>query len=249
MKRMVIGGVLLGALVVCCLIPAGRAGLAQSDNSMKALIQETFRSPARQEPPWMGAEISLKGDPVMGNPNAKVVMVEFTDYQCPFCGAAFRHVYLPVVANYVKTGKVKYVIHDFPLQGLHSQAVKAAEAARCAGGQGKYWDMHDRLFENQGNLGEKGLVASARALKLNVPQFRQCLDTGKYKAEIEREVQTAIKLGVTGTPAFFIGTTGAAPDTFRPAKEIDGAYPYATFKKAIDNALSAATGDPKAAKP
>lgn len=262
MKRMARGGVLLAALVgAWCLIPVGSGGLAQSGNGMKTpLLKEIQKAEAPREdmqngagntnaapppkPLFNGPEISIKGDPVMGNPNAKVTLVEFADYQCPFCGHAFHHVYLPMVEQYVKTGKVRYVIHDFPLTQIHSHAFKAAEAARCAGDQGKYWEMHDRLFENQKALDEKGLVAAAQALGLDMDEFQQCLDSGKYKSEIEREIQSGIKLGVRGTPFFFIGPSGNDPDKFTATSEIDGAYPYGTFKKAIEDALSAAGENP-----
>jgi protein-disulfide isomerase len=265
MRKMAKTGVLLAAIVIAwCLIPAGQAGLAQSNEDIKTLIKEIQEMKAAQEamqkditaikerlipkppPPFKGADISIQGDPVMGNKDAKVTLVEFTDYQCPFCGRAFRQTYPPVVAEYVKTGKVKYVLHDFPLEQLHPNAFKAAEAARCAGDQGKYWEMHDRLFGDQKALDEKGLEASAQALGLDTKQFQQCLDTGKYKAEIESEIQAGKELGVTGTPTFFLGPSGAEPGKFRATKKIGGAFPYTAFKQAIDDIISPPKEEPKA---
>ena len=265
MKRMAKTGALLAALVTAwCLVPAGQVCLAQSSEDMKTLMKEIQEMKAAQEamqkditaikerlipkppPPFTGADISIKGDPVMGDKDAKVTLVEFTDYQCPFCGRAYRQTYPPVVAEYVKTGKVRYVLHDYPLAQLHPNAFKAAEAARCAGDQGKYWEMHDRLFGDQKALDEKGLEASAQALGLDMKQFQQCLDTGKYKAEIDSEIQAGRKLGVTGTPTFFIGPSGAEPDKFRATKKIGGAFPYTAFKKAIDDIMSPPKEEPKA---
>ncbi len=254
--------VLFAAIVTAlCMVPAGRVCLAQSSDDMKTLMKEIQELKASQEamqkditaikerlipkppPPFQGADISIQGDPVMGDKDAKVTMVEFTDYQCPFCGRAFQQTYPPVVAEYVKTGKLRYVIHDYPLQQLHPNAFRAAEAARCAGDQGKYWEMHDRLFGNQQALDEKGLEASAQALGLDTQQFQQCLDTGKYKAEINNEIKVGTSLGVTGTPTFFLGPTGTDPNKFRATKKIAGAFPYTAFKQAIDDIVS----PPKAA--
>ncbi|MGA8185360.1 MAG: thioredoxin domain-containing protein [Terriglobia bacterium] len=253
--------VLLAALVAAWwLLPPGQVCLAQSSNSnsddIKMLIKEIQEMKATQEamqkditaikerlipqppPPFEGADISIQGDPVMGSKDARVTLVEFTDYQCPFCGRAFRQTYPPVVAEYVKTGKLRYVIHNYPLTQLHANAFRAAEAARCAQDQGKFWEMHDRLFGNQKSLDEKGLEASARALGLDTQQFQQCLTSGKYKKEVQDEVEAGKKLGVTGTPTFFLGPTGNDPDQIKAIKKIDGAFPYTAFKKAIDDILS-----------
>ncbi|HET7100115.1 MAG TPA: thioredoxin domain-containing protein, partial [Terriglobia bacterium] len=163
---------LLTALVAAwCLVPAGQVFLAQSSHGdsddIKTLIEEIQEMKASQEamqkditaikerlipkppPPFEGAAFSIQGDPVMGDKDARVALVEFTDYQCPFCGRAFRQTYPPVVAEYVKTGKLRYVIHNYPLTQLHANAFRAAEAARCAQDQGKFWEMHDRLFSDQ----------------------------------------------------------------------------------------------------
>jgi len=273
MRTLTKGYVLLAALVAAwCLLPAGQVCLAQSNNNdeMKTLIKEIQQMKAAQEamqkditaikerlipkppPPFKGADISLKGDPVMGNKDAKVTLVEFTDYQCPFCGRAYRQTYPPVVAEYVKTGKVRYVIHNYPLTQLHPNAFRAAEAARCAQDQGKFWEMHDRLFGNQKALDEKGLEASAKALGLDTQKFDQCLTSGKYKKEIQAEVAAGRKLGVTGTPTFFLGPTGNDPNEIRATKKIGGAFPYTAFKKAIDDIISPSKPAPDskaAAKP
>jgi len=260
MRTLTKGYVLLAALVAAwCLVPAGRVGLAQSNNNsddIKTLIKEIQELKASQEamqkditaikerlipkppPPFKGADISIQGDPVMGSKDAKVTLVEFTDYQCPFCGRAFRQTYPPVVAEYVKTGKLRYVIHNYPLTQLHANAFRAAEAARCAQDQGKFWEMHDRLFGNQKALDQKGLEASAKALGLDTQQFDQCLTSGKYKKEIQEEVAAGKKLGVTGTPTFFLGPTGNDPNEVKATKKIGGAFPYTAFKKAIDGILS-----------
>ena len=275
MRTLTKGYVLLAALVAAWfLLPAGQVSLAQSSNSnnddIKTLIKEIQQMKAAQDamqkditaikerlipkppPPFKGADISIKGDPVMGSKDASVTLVEFTDYQCPFCGRAFRQTYPPVVAEYVKTGKLRYVIHNYPLTQLHSNAFQAAEAARCAQDQGKFWEMHDRLFGDQKALDQKGLEASAKALGLDTQQFQQCLTSGKYKAEIQSEVEAGKKLGVTGTPTFFLGTHGRDPKTVKATQKIGGAFPYTSFKMAIDDLMAPAKPAPDskaAAKP
>jgi protein-disulfide isomerase len=105
--------------------------------------------------------LSVDGAPSMGNGDAKVTLIEFSDYQCSFCGRHFSQTLPRLMTEYVKTGKVKYVLRDFPLEPIHPLAFKAAEAARCASDQGKYWEMHDRLFSNQQALGPKDLPRHA----------------------------------------------------------------------------------------
>ena len=138
--------------------------------------------------------------------------------------------------DYIDTGKMKHVFMDFPL-AMHSHAQKAAEAADCAGDQGKFWEMHDKLFANQQALGQEGLLKNAEALGLDMPKFKECLDTGKYAEGIKKQMAEGQKAGITGTPAFLLGYS--EPDgKVKATKKISGAQPYASFKSAIDEMLS-----------
>ncbi len=138
--------------------------------------------------------------------------------------------------DYIETGKMKHVFMDFPLP-MHSQAMKAAEAANCAGDQGKFWEMHDKLFANQQALKQEDLVKHAEALGLDMTKFKQCLDSGKRAEVIKKEMAEGQKAGVTGTPAFLIGFS--QPDgKVKATKKIVGAQPYASFKAAINEMLS-----------
>ncbi len=138
--------------------------------------------------------------------------------------------------DYIDTGKMKHVFMDFPLP-MHGNAMKASEAALCAGDQGKFWEMHDKLFANQQALGQEGLLKNAEALGLDMTKFKKCLDSGKYAAEIQKEIAEGQKAGVSGTPAFLLGF--AEPDgKVKATKKIVGAQPYASFKTAIDDMLS-----------
>jgi len=140
--------------------------------------------------------------------------------------------------EYIATGKVKYVFVDFPLP-FHKNASKAAEAAHCAGEQGKYWEMHDQLFANQNALDPKNLSEYAKKIELDIPKFEQCLDSGKYTEEIKKEMAEGQKAGVSGVPAFLMGLTDLNnPKTLKATKKIVGAQPYAKFKETIDGFLS-----------
>ena len=138
--------------------------------------------------------------------------------------------------DYIDTGKIKYVFMDFPLP-IHGQAMKASEAALCAGDQGKFWEMHDRLFANQNALAPEALLKHAEALGLDMDKFKECLDSGKHSAEIKAAMAEGQKAGVTGTPAFLLGFL-ESDSKVKATKKISGAVPYANFKATIDEMLS-----------
>jgi protein-disulfide isomerase len=141
-------------------------------------------------------------------------------------------------SDYIKTGKVKYVFRDLPLESIHKNAFKAAEAASCAGDQDKFWEMHDRLFANQGTLGSADLLSHAQAIALDMSKFQQCLESGKFAPAIRKNMADASNAGITGTPAFILGVSDPKSLQVKVLKVISGAQPFAAFKDAIDNALS-----------
>ncbi|MBI3627890.1 MAG: DsbA family protein [Candidatus Sungbacteria bacterium] len=168
-------------------------------------------------------------DPILGDPNAKVAVVEFSDFQCPFCEQFFQSVEPGLVRDYVRTGKVKFVYRDFPLSSIHPMAEKAAEAGQCAKEENKFWQMHDAIFQNQPDLSIANLKLWAKNIGLDQAKFNDCLDSGKYAEAIAKEVGAGTRLGVNGTPFTFVNGIG-----------ISGAQPYAQFKAAIEAALEAA---------
>jgi protein-disulfide isomerase len=182
--------------------------------------------------------IGVGGSPSQGSDAAALTLVEFSDFQCPFCGRHARETYPQIQRDYISTGKLKYVFRDFPLEAIHPNAFKAAEAAHCAGAQGKYWEMHDRLFANQGALAPAQLLLHAQALGLDPQAFRQCLDGERYAAEIRKDLEDGQKAGVTGTPAFILGPTATEGSQIKGAKMIVGAQPYTSFKEAIETLLA-----------
>ncbi|MDP3696839.1 MAG: DsbA family protein [Candidatus Taylorbacteria bacterium] len=177
--------------------------------------------------------VSADDDPVLGNKNAKVTIIEFSDFQCPFCRTFWRDTLGQIKKEYIDTGKVKFIYRDYPLS-FHPMAHASAEAAECADDQGKYWEMHDKIFGEQEKLGQgtvtyvvSDLKKWAAAIGLDPAKFNQCLDSGKYKAEVDKDFADGSAAGVSGTPSLFIN-----------GRLLVGAQPYASFKAIIDEELN-----------
>lgn len=202
---------------------------AQKINQQKLAYVQGLREKAKvtvylEEPASARVQISAEKGVARGPKDAPVTIVEFSDYQCPFCKAVLGSI-SEVLARY--GGKVKWVFRDFPSERLHPTAPKAHEAARCAGEQGKYWEYHDLLFERAPNHSIEELEQFARELKLGSSAFSACLASGKYKEEIASDVQEGIRMGVSGTPTFFIN-----------GRLAEGAMPFAVFEKLIEGELA-----------
>lgn len=210
----------------------------------QAAIQKEIEEIKKRLPGWSpppiaevkGVVLSVGDTPFKGDKDAKLTLIEFSDYQCPFCAQHFRETLPQIEKDYINTGKVKYVFRDFPIVSLHREAFKAAEAARCAHDQGKYWEMHDQLFAKE-RVGLKDLLLHAQALELDVTNFQRCLDSGKYASKIHKSLAEGTKAGVTGTPTFFLGFT-ETNEQVKALRVIRGAQPFATFKETIDSLLS-----------
>lgn len=184
--------------------------------------------------------LNVDGYPSKGEPGARLTLVEYSDYQCPFCGRHIRDTFPQIERDYIKTGKIKYVFKDLPLVSIHPQALKAAEGAACAAEQGKYWEMHEQLFNNQRALGSSELSLHAQAVGINVLSFQQCLFSGKHAGRINQSMAEAQDSGISGTPTIVLGLS--SPEDASKVKVItviSGARPYSDFKAAIDAALEA----------
>jgi len=168
-------------------------------------------------------EVSYDPARVIGQPNAPITIVEFSDFQCPFCQRAYP-VVKQLLAKY--PNQIKLAYRDFPLRQIHPQADAAAAASRCAGEQGKFWEFHDRLFESNRPLDTPSFVEHATQLALDIPKFNECLESGRFDALIEEDLQDGNQAGVTGTPAFFIN--GVA---------VTGSQPLAVFEKVVEEEL------------
>lgn len=177
--------------------------------------------------PQVYADVSTDDDAFIGEEDAPVTVIEFSDYQCPFCKRFRDDTFDQIVSNYVDTGKVKFVYRDFPLSN-HPQAQKAAEATECAREQdeSKFWEMHDAIFANQGAIAVENLKQYALAMGLNGATFDTCLDSGKYAEETQKDFQDGAAAGISATPSFFVN-----------GELVRGAKPYSAFVEAIDRAL------------
>jgi protein-disulfide isomerase len=181
--------------------------------------------PPSTEPPRV--EVATDDAPTRGPRDAPVTIVEFSDFECPFCGRAAATVQ-QLLAHY--GSKLRYVAFDFPLP-IHPLAEKAAEAAACARAQGKYWEMHDRLFADQSKLSVADLKRTAASLGLDAQRFDACLDSGEQAAVWQAGLAEGKSVGVHATPAFFIN-----------GRLVLGAQPYQTFAQVIDDELARAAG-------
>lgn len=158
--------------------------------------------------PDQNVKLQLVDTYAIGTTNAPVTLIEFTDYQCPFCSRFHTTTFPELKRKFIDTGKVRFISRDLPLE-FHLNAFKAAQAARCAGDQGKYWELRDVLSSNPNNLGQDAILKYARDQQLDTKQFQTCLASDKYKAEIQKDVSDAQSVGISGTPTFLIGRTSA----------------------------------------
>jgi protein-disulfide isomerase len=201
-------------------------------NSLKdqKSIQELDRGQAPQNAPGntplpLKGKVSADDDPSQGSTDATVTIIEYSDFECPYCARFYSQTLSQIRKNYIDNGKVKLVYRDFPLD-LHQNARKAAEAAECADEQGKFWEFHDKLYENQNSLDNESLKQYAKDMGLNTNQFNTCLDSGKMTQEVLKDFEDGSSYGVTGTPTLFINGI-----------KVVGAQPYEFFKKIIDQEL------------
>jgi len=203
-------------------------------NELKRLLSTGAPArPAVQRPTTFisHAELSL------GDATAPVVLIEYSDFECPYCGGYEREIYPQIFEKYIKTGKVRLFYRDLPLP-MHPHAMQAARAAWCAEEQSKYWEMHDSLFAKQNALSDPALLDRAKTLGLDTNMFTDCLSSNKYKDDIQKSIAEAQKLGIGGTPTFFIGTIDATGDVVSISKRINGARPFADFQAALDELLN-----------
>jgi len=219
----------------------GLAAIRADLETVKSQLTEVLRL-LRQRPiqggdaPTGPVRASVADAPTLGRADAPVTLVEFSDYQCPFCQRFFATTLPALKKDYIDTGKLRFVYRDFPLE-MHPHAREAAVAAHCAGEQGKYWEMHDALFQYQAALAPAQLAERARALDLDSSRFDQCLTSGRHTASIERGLADGAAAGVQGTPGFVVGKTQPG-DTIQ-GTPIRGAQPLETFRRIIEQLLAA----------
>ncbi len=213
-----------------------------TDAGQGAVPAAPAQAPAAQ-PDSGPVKVSVDDDPVLGNKNAPLTLIEFSDYECPFCKRYFTETFPEIKKNYVDTGKLKIVFRDYPLPFHNPLATTEAIAANCSreqGGDAVYYKYHDEVFNrtksNGQGLAKDDLYKIAADLKLNAGNFKSCLDSEKYKDEIAKDTADGSAAGVSGTPTVFIGKSSA--DGNITATKVVGAQPYASFKATLDQMLS-----------
>jgi protein-disulfide isomerase len=234
-----------------------KVGLSQTDRALSELKDEIKRLQEKQDsfqkelqaiktrilPTPVAVEpvdrvIDLAGSPSKGDKNAEVILVEFSDYQCPFCARHFRETMPQISRDYIKTDKIKYFFRDFPIEAIHPGATKRHVIAHCAGEQDKYWNMHDLLFGRQKQVGVDNLKEYSEVAGMDSKTFLDCVGSEKYVNKIRRDSADGEKADVRGTPSFFLGLALPSADLMQAKWMIRGAVPYALFSETIEKLLS-----------
>lgn len=207
--------------------------MQQEWQAMKALLKPS-REMGLESPPEL--HLGIQGKVVLGDSQAKLTIIEFTDYECPFCRKHVIQTMPSLEKEYIQTGKVQYIIRDFPLEAIHKTAFHRAVVANCAGEQNRYWEMHDRLFVEPVVVLDSW-EQHATALGLDLPAFQECVRSERQAEKVRKDIQEGREAGVKGTPTFFLGFQG--PDQhLKVMKVLRGAQSYTRFKNVIDQLLA-----------
>lgn len=238
------GSIIVFALIIGgSIIYAAKNIIAPRIAAQQQNLQTTAPATGQANPDTTGpVKVSIDDDAVLGDKNAPITIIEFADFECPFCKSSFEELLPELKKDYIDTGKVKLVYRDFPLD-FHENAQKEAEAAECArdqGGDVTFFKYHDELY-NQTKSNGTGLALTqlpviARSLRLDTNQFQECLDSNKYKGEVNKDLSDGMAAGVTGTPTWFMGKVN--DDGTMTTTQLSGAQPFAVFKTIIDQQLS-----------
>ena len=225
---------LLGILLVASIFTGGfgfgnNSGTgAIAGNSAPDAAAPSLQKPRAPGPGATDMKALADDDPFLGDENAPVTIIEFSDYECPFCERFYRQTLPSIKSTYIETGKAMFVYRDFPL-GFHSQAEPAAIAANCAGEQRKYFQFHDKIFDNGGARGKSNVDYKnwAQEIGLDVPRWEKCTNDPAQKQEIQKDIGDGSAAGISGTPGFIIN-----------GKLISGAQPFSVFQQVIEAEIS-----------
>lgn len=226
--------ILLGSMVisVAILLHGGviKVGSPAQIGAQPAAVPQAAQPQPQPNQPPTKVDVSLGHLPVKGNKDAKITIVEFADFQCPFCERFFKDTEPNIIKDYVDSGKVKFAFRHYAFLGQES--TWAAQASECANEQNKFWEYHDYLYnhqgaENSGAFAKDKLVGFAQSVGLDANQFKTCLESDKYADKVKADFTDGQKIGVNGTPATFIN-----------GQLVSGAQPYANFKAIIDAELA-----------
>jgi protein-disulfide isomerase len=245
--RLVAPTALLVALVALagCTVSGGAPGmtheqadaiLAELRDIKRVLAEQPRARPAEPSREQKTVRVRAEGGASLGDPAAVVTLVEYTDYQCPFCKRHHDRTFAELKKSYVDTGRIRYVVRDMPL-GFHEMAVPAAIAARCAGEQGRFWEARDALFAVKGDLAPEVIRAAVLGVGLDAARYDACVKNPATLAAVEADSEEARSAGISGTPSFVVGR--AANGTIE-GTSISGAQPYAAFATRLDALLAEA---------
>lgn len=204
-------------------------------NRAERNAQLALKPVANSDEPLPAGPIALEGAARQGSPSASVAVIEYSDFECPFCVKFATTTYPEIFKQYVETGKVQFAFRHLPLEGRHPAAFRAAEAAECARRQGKFWAMHDALFAAPSALSVDSLFTTAQAAGVDVIQFRRCMD-GEATAQVRGDIADARTYGIRGTPTFLFGKTGPGGSVTVVRRE-SGAIPSRAFAVFLDDLL------------
>lgn len=244
LKRSTYNKLIVG-IVVSMIAVSFFGGYVIGGHETKNLVQTIQTLPQTNPQPTQAQQtepskvfVTLGTSPVEGNKDAPVTIVEFSDFQCPFCGRFYSQTLPQIQHDYIDSGKVKLVYRDFPLENIHQNAKPASLAAQCANEQGKFWEYHNVLFSSQSAWADLSAIDATNAfkqyavdLKLDSSTFNSCIDSSKYQDTVDKNAQDGMNFQVSGTPTFFIG------DDKNGYIQLVGAQPYSVFKEKIDKQL------------
>ena len=237
-KKLIYG--LIGSAIIISFISGYQVGNFDSSiPTIQASLNSQIQNSQAPSPTNNGlVQVSLDDDPLLGDKNAPITIVEFGDFQCPFCKRFHQQTLPDIKSNYIDKGIVNIVWKDFPIQSIHQNAVASSIAGECADDQGLFWELHDRIFDEQQNW--EGLPTSiaindfkryASEIGINENEFNKCLDSEKYRQEVLDDFSYGSRIGISGTPAFFVGNQQVG------FVQITGAQPYSVFENIIEALL------------
>jgi protein-disulfide isomerase len=218
-------------------LKAQQAAMQRDLTAIKNFLQALAQAQEPSEQALLNKTVDVSGIPMKGASSAKILMVEVSDYHCPYCRRYRQQTQPQIESQYVQTGKIQYGFIDYPIAQLHPDAFRSHEAANCAGDQGKYWEMNAKLFEAP-TKDVSELVAHAGKIGLDTNKFKSCLDGGKFAGSVRDSISRMQSLGVDSTPMFLIGLAPANGQPLKVLKVVKGAVPFEDFKAALDNALN-----------
>jgi protein-disulfide isomerase len=208
---------------------------AMSATEQRSEMEKLLEIARQRQAPVKGMDevVELASRPSVGDPDAAVILIEFSDFQCPHCRKHTLETFPLLLTEWVETGLVYYVFRDYPVDTAHPFARPAAEAGRCAAEQGRHVEFRRHLYENSKVLQPVFLPEHAKAVGLDVDDFERCIESERYAAEVEADLTLARDLGIRGTPSFLVGVRGADPSTIRVLRRIDGARDPSVFAEVL----------------